>query len=108
MIIYTLSGALLGIAGVMQYATLGSGSPTEAIGMELDIIAAVVIGGGSLDGGEGSATGTIVGALIMSILRSGCVMLSVPSFVQEIIIGSIIIAAVGIDRLKHRGEFTLA
>lgn len=101
-LIYTISGGLMGVAGVMQYSTLGSGSPTEAIGMELDIIAAVVIGGGSLDGGEGSALGTLVGALIMSILRSGCVMLSVPSYIQEIIIGSIIIIAVGIDRLKHR------
>ena len=105
-LIYSISGGFMGIAGVMQYATLGSGSPTEAIGMELDIIAAVVIGGGSLHGGEGSALGTLVGALIMSILRSGCVMLSVPSYIQEIVIGSIIIAAVGVDRLKHRHKYS--
>jgi ribose/xylose/arabinose/galactoside ABC-type transport system permease subunit len=101
-LIYTLSGSFMGMAGAMQYATLGSGSPTEAVGLELDIIAAVVIGGGSLDGGEGSAIGTLVGAMIMSVLRSGCVMLGVPSFVQKIIIGSIIIAAVGLDRMKHK------
>ena len=101
-LIYTICGAFTGIAGVMQYATLGSGSPTEAIGLELDIIAAVVIGGGSLDGGEGSALGTIIGALMLQVLRSGCVMLGVPSYVQDIILGTIIIAAAGIDRLKHK------
>ncbi|MCH2176606.1 MAG: ABC transporter permease [Lentisphaeria bacterium] len=101
-IIYTLCGAFTGVAGVMQYATLGSGSPTEAVGLELDIIAAVVIGGGSLDGGEGSALGTIIGALMLQVLRSGCVMLGVPSYIQEIILGSIIVAAAAIDRLKHK------
>lgn len=99
--IYTLCGAFTGIAGVMQYAFLGSGSPTEAVGKELDIIAAVVIGGGSLSGGEGSALGALLGALIMSVLRSGCVMLGVPSYFQDILIGLIIIAAVALDRFKH-------
>ena len=102
MIIYSFCGAFGGLAGVMQYSSLGSGSPTEAMGLELDIIAAVVMGGGSLDGGEGSALGTLMGALIMSVLRSGCVMLGVPSYFQEIMIGSIIVAAVGVDRLKHK------
>ncbi len=101
-LIYSLCGALTGIAGVMQYATLGSGNPTEAVGLELDIIAAVVIGGGSLDGGEGSALGTLLGALMLLVLRNGCVMLGVPSYVQNIILGSIIVIAAGIDRLKHR------
>ena len=72
-----------------------------ATGMELDIIAAVVIGGGSLSGGEGSAVGSIVGALIMAILRNGCTLVGIPNYVQYIVIGVIIIVAVGIDRLKH-------
>lgn len=100
--IYALCGMLTGLAGVMQYAFLGSGNPTIGVGLELHIIAAVVIGGGSLSGGEGSAVGTFIGALIMSILGSTCTMLGAETFVQEIIIGSIVIIAVGIDRLRHR------
>lgn len=102
--IYVLCGVLTGLAGVMQYAFLGSGNPTIAVGLELNIIAAVVIGGGSLSGGEGSAVGTFIGALIMSILGSTCTMLGAETFVQEMIIGSIVIIAVGIDRLRNRSQ----
>ncbi|MEZ4696937.1 MAG: ABC transporter permease [Rhodothermales bacterium] len=101
-IVYTLGGLLTGVAGVMQYGYLTVGDPTSAVGLELDIIAAVVIGGGSLNGGEGSAAGSIIGALIMAVLRNGCNMLGVPNFVQEIIIGAIIVGAVLVDQQKHR------
>lgn len=101
-IVYSLCGLLTGIAAVMQYSYLTVGDPTSAVGLELDIIAAVVIGGGSLNGGEGSAVGSIIGALIMAVLRNGCNMLGVPNFVQEIIIGAIIVGAVLIDQQKHR------
>ncbi len=100
--IYTLGGLFTGIASVLQYSYLTVGDPTSAVGLELDIIAAVVIGGGSLSGGEGSAVGSIVGALIMAVLRNGCNMLGVPNYVQEIIIGSIIVGAVLVDQQKHR------
>jgi len=100
--VFVLCGLFTGVAGVMQYANLTVGDPTAAGGMELDIIAAVVIGGGSLSGGEGSAVGSIIGALIMAVLRNGCNMLGVANYVQEIIIGSIIVCAVLIDRLRHR------
>ncbi len=100
--IYTIGSVFAGIASIMQYSNLTVGDPTAAMGMELDIIAAVVIGGGSLTGGEGSAIGSIIGALIMAVLRNGCNMLGVPNYVQEIIIGAIIVGAVLIDRLKHR------
>jgi ribose transport system permease protein len=102
MAIFVVASAFTGIAGVMQFSNLTVGDPTAAAGMELDIIAAVVIGGGSLSGGEGSAVGTLVGALIMAVLRNGCNMLGVPNYVQNIIIGVVIIGAVGIDSLKHR------
>lgn len=102
--IYTLCGAFTGIASVMQFANLTLGDPTAAVGMELDIIAAVVIGGASLNGGEGSATGSIIGAIIMAILRNGCNLVGIPNYVQNIVIGAIIILAVGIDRLKHRAQ----
>lgn len=101
-IIYTLCGVFTGIAAVMQYSYLTIGDPTSAVGLELDIIAAVVIGGASLNGGEGTAIGSFIGALIMAVLRNGCNMLGVPNFVQEIIIGAIIVGAVMIDQQKHR------
>jgi ribose/xylose/arabinose/galactoside ABC-type transport system permease subunit len=101
-IIYILGGAFAGLAGVMQFSRLTVGDPTVAVGLELDIIAAVVIGGGSLSGGEGTILGSLVGALIMSVIRSGCSQMGVSNWVQEIITGAIIVAAVAFDRLRHR------
>jgi ribose/xylose/arabinose/galactoside ABC-type transport system permease subunit len=86
----------------MQFSRLTVGDPTVAVGLELDVIAAVVIGGGSLAGGEGSILGTLVGAFIMSVIRSGCSQMVLSNWVQEIITGIIIIAAVALDRLRHR------
>ena len=100
--IYTFGGFMTGLAGVMQFSRLTVGDPTVAVGRELDVIAAVVIGGGSLSGGEGSILGTLIGAFIMAFLRNGCNMTGIPNYVQEIIIGIIIIGAVGIDKLRHR------
>jgi len=93
--IYGVGGLLFGLAGVMQLSRLRQGDPTVAIGTELDVIAAVVIGGGSLSGGEGSIFGSVVGALIMAFLRNGW-----PNYIQEIIIGGIIVLAVALDRLR--------
>ena len=98
--IYAGSGLLFGLAGVMQMSRLRQGDPTVAIGVELDIIAAVVIGGGSLSGGEGSILGSIIGALVMSFLRNGCQQMGWPNYVQEIIIGAIIVFAVAADRWR--------
>jgi ribose/xylose/arabinose/galactoside ABC-type transport system permease subunit len=100
--VYTLCAAFAGMAGLMQYSRLTVGDPTVAVGLELDVIAAVVIGGGSLSGGEGSILGTLVGALIMTVIRSGCSQLGLPNWVQEIVTGSIIVLAVALDRLRHR------
>jgi ribose transport system permease protein len=98
--IYGLAGLLFGLAGVMQMSRLRQGDPTVAAGSELDIIAAVVIGGGSLSGGEGSIFGALIGALIMAFLRNGCQQIGWPNYIQEIIIGSIIVIAVAIDRWR--------
>ena len=103
-LIYSLSGLFCGLAGVAQFSRLTVGDPTVAVGLELDIIAAVVIGGGSLAGGEGSILGTLIGVFIMSLLRNGCTMMGWPNYIQEIIIGAIIVAAVGLDRVRHRRE----
>jgi len=100
--IYTFGGFMTGLAGVMQFSRLTVGDPTVAVGRELDVIAAVVIGGGSLSGGEGSILGTMIGAFIMAFLRNGCNMTGIPNYVQEIIIGTIIIGAVAIDKYRHR------
>ena len=86
----------------MQFSQLTVGDPTGAVGMELYIIASVVIGGGSLSGGEGSIMGTMIGAFVMGILRDGCDHYLIPNYVQEIFIGLIIIVAVGIDQLRRR------
>jgi ribose transport system permease protein len=98
--IYGLAGLLFGLAGVMQMSRLRQGDPTVAAGTELDVIAAVVIGGGSLNGGEGTIFGSMIGALIMAFLRNGCQQIGWHNYVQEIIIGAIIVIAVAIDRWR--------
>jgi ribose transport system permease protein len=100
--IYVLAGVLTGLAGLMQFARLTQGDPTVAIGLELDVIAAVVIGGGSLAGGQGSMIGTLAGAFLMAYLRNRCTVLGWSNFVQEMIVGHIIIVAVAIDQWRVR------
>jgi ribose/xylose/arabinose/galactoside ABC-type transport system permease subunit len=99
--VYTLAAALAGLAGVMQFAKLSVGDPTVALGLELDVIAAVIIGGGSLLGGRGTAFGTLVGALLMTVIQIGCSQKGLPNWVQQIITGGVIVAAVAIDRLRQ-------
>jgi len=103
-IIYTLAGLFCGLSGVMEFSRLTVGDPTVAVGLELDIIAAVVIGGGSLSGGEGSILGSMIGVFIMAFLRNGCTMMGWPNYIQEIIIGAIIVVAVSLDQIRHRRE----
>ena len=100
--IYALAGLFFGLAGLMQFSRLTQGDPTVAVGLELDVIAAVVIGGASLNGGVGSISGSMIGALIMAVLRNGSQQMGWPTFVQEIIIGIVIILAVGLDKLRQR------
>ena len=100
-LIYALAGLLFGLAGLMQVSRLTQGDPTVAIGLELDIIAAVVIGGASLSGGTGSILGSMIGALIMAVLRNGSNQMGWQNFTQEIIIGGVIILAVGLDLLRQ-------
>ncbi|HEV8132748.1 MAG TPA: ABC transporter permease [Acidobacteriota bacterium] len=102
--IYSLAGLFVGLAGVTQMSRLRQGDPTVAIGTELDVIAAVVIGGGSLNGGEGTILGSMIGALIMAFLRNGCQQMGWPNYIQEIIIGVIIVIAVAIDQLRRQRE----
>ena len=100
-LVYTIAAALAGLAGVLEFGKLTVGDPTDSLGLELDVIAAVVIGGGSLSGGEGSVLGAIFGALLMTTIHEGSTYTSIPSWVQLIITGLIIIAAAGADRLRQ-------
>ena len=98
-----VTGGFAGLAGVMQFGRLTVGDPTTALGLDLDVIAAVVIGGGSLSGGRGSIAGALLGAFFMAVLANGCTLAGVPNYVQEIVVGAIIVLAVAIDRVRREG-----
>ncbi len=101
--VYTLAGLFVGLAGIYQFSRLSSGNPTSGSGLELQIIAAVVIGGGSLNGGRGSVIGTLAGAGLIAVIKSGCTQLGISNPMQDVILGVIIVAAVTIDQLRqHR------
>lgn len=101
LLVYTIAGAFVGIGGILDFANTKTGDPSSGTGKELEIIAAVVLGGGSLSGGRGSIFGTIIGALIITSIRSGCTQLSIPNTYTLIVIGAIIIIAVIVDQLRH-------
>jgi ribose transport system permease protein len=100
--VYTLGAALAALSGVLQFSKLSVGDPTVAQGLELDVIAAVIIGGGSLLGGRGSVVGTIAGAAIMAVIQIGCSQQGLPNWVQQIVTGAIIVFAVGLDRWRQK------
>jgi ribose transport system permease protein len=102
LLLYTVAAAFAGLAGVLQFAYLTVGDPTTADGYELAAIAAVVIGGASLAGGQGSIFGSLVGAMIMTTISNGCTKLDLANWVQEIVTGAIIVFAVALDRFRHR------
>ncbi len=103
MAIYAIAGLFFGLAGLMQLSRLNLGDPTASVGLELEIIAAVVIGGASLSGGSGSILGSMIGALIIVVLKLGSTLKGWENHIQEIIIGVVIIFAVCVDRFRHSG-----
>ena len=100
--VYAIGGLLTGLAGMIEASRLMTGQPTAGQGYELQAIAAVVIGGGSLRGGEGSVLGTLVGAFIMGLLANGSDLLGISPYLQQAIIGAVIILAVTVDELRKR------
>lgn len=100
--VYAIAGMLTGLAGMIEASRLMTGQPTAGQGYELQAIAAVVIGGGSLHGGEGSVVGTLIGAFIMGLLSNGSDLLGVSPYLQQAIIGAVIILAVTVDELRKR------
>lgn len=99
---YTLSGALAGLAGNVLMSRLVTVQPNEGVMYELDAIAAAVIGGASLMGGVGNISGTMIGAFIIGVLRNGLNMAGVSAFIQQIVIGFIVILAVYVDQIRNR------
>jgi ribose transport system permease protein len=101
--IYSLAGLFVGIAGVLAASRLSSAQPVGGMGLELEAIAAVVIGGTSLQGGRGSITGTVVGSLIVAVLTNGLRVTAVPQEWQSVVVGCVILVAVYVDRLRRKG-----
>ncbi len=102
MAVFAIGGLLTGLASMIEASRLMSGQPTGGEGYELSAIAAVVIGGGSLRGGEGSVVGTLIGCFIMGLLKNGTDLLGINPYWQQVVIGSAIILAVGIDTLQRK------
>lgn len=102
LLVYTLGGLFVGVAGVYQFSRLKSGDPNGNSALELRVIAAVVIGGGSLSGGRGSVLGTFCGAALMTTIVSGCGFLGISNQMQDIVLGAIIVAAVTADQFRQR------
>ena len=104
MITYAIAGACAGIAGVIVTSRLDSAQPNAGVSYELDAIAAVVIGGASLNGGRGTIWGTVIGALIIGVLNNGLVLLNVSPFWQQVVKGSVILLAVVVDKIGHKED----
>lgn len=102
LLVYVLGVGCAGVAAVLQFSYLSMGDPTTAEGYELRVIAAVVIGGASLSGGEGGVAGTLIGAMIMTVVDNGCTRLGLENWVQDLVTGGIILAAVALDRARQR------
>lgn len=100
-IIYTLTGLFVGLAAMIATSRTVSAQPTAGLSLELDIIAAVVIGGASLSGGRGTVIGTIIGTLLISFLRNGLTLLGISTNIQLVVIGAIIIGAVALDQMAR-------
>lgn len=101
--VYTVSGALAGLGGVVMASQLKSGAPTYGSMYELYVIAAVVVGGTSLAGGEGRVLGTLIGAFIIAVIQNGMNLTGVESYTQKVVLGLVILGAVLLDRMKRRG-----
>jgi len=104
LVVYVLGAALAGLAGIVEFSYISTGDPTTRAGAELDVIAAVFIGGASISGGYGSIFGSLVGAVMMTMLDNGCTKMDWPNSRQQIATGVIIIIAVALDRLRHPPE----
>jgi ribose transport system permease protein len=102
LVAYTISAGLAGLGGVIMASLLKSGAPTYGQMYELYVIAAVVVGGTSLSGGEGKVLGTLIGAFLIAVIQNGMNLTGVESYTQKVILGAVILGAVLVDRLKKQ------
>lgn len=102
LLVYSVSGVLAAVGGVIMTSRLGVAQSTAGLGYEMDVVAAAVIGGTSFSGGEGSIVGTVLGAAIMGVLRNGLVLLNVSAYWQQVTIGLVIVLAITADQLRKR------
>ena len=100
--VYTVSGVLSAMSGILLASRINSGQPNAGLMYELDVIAAVVVGGTSLSGGKGTVLGTLIGSLLIGVLRNGLNLLNVESYVQQVVVGAVILLAVMWDQLQKR------
>jgi ribose/xylose/arabinose/galactoside ABC-type transport system permease subunit len=100
--VYVLSGTLAALSGILLASRMNSGQPNAGVSYELDVIAAVVVGGTSLSGGAGSIVGTFIGAMLIAVLRNGLNLLNVNSYIQQVIVGIVILLAVMLDQVRRR------
>lgn len=100
--VYVLSGTLAALSGILLASRMNSGQPNAGVSYELDVIAAVVVGGTSLSGGAGSIVGTFIGAMLIAVLRNGLNLLNVNSYIQQVIVGVVILLAVMLDQIRRR------
>jgi len=100
--VYILSGTLAALSGILLASRMNSGQPNAGVAYELDVIAAVVVGGTSLSGGAGSIVGTFIGAMLIAVLRNGLNLLNVNSYIQQVIVGVVILLAVMLDQVRRR------
>ena len=100
--VYILSGTLAALSGILLASRMNSGQPSAGLSYELDVIASVVVGGTSLSGGKGSIIGTFIGAMLIAVLRNGLNLLNIGSYVQQVIVGAVILLAVMVDQLRRR------
>jgi ribose transport system permease protein len=101
--VYSICGALAGLGGIVLASQLKSGAPTYGLMYELYVIAAVVVGGTSLAGGQGTVLGTLIGAFIIAVIQNGMNLTGVESYTQKVVLGLVILGAVLLDMLKRRG-----
>jgi ribose transport system permease protein len=101
--VYTVSALAAGLGGCIQASQINTGTPTMGVMFELYVIAAVVVGGTSLSGGTGQVLGTLIGAFIIAVIQNGMNLLGVDSYVQQIVLGGVILAAVLLDKARASG-----